>query len=159
MRQIKDKGIAKLYAAALRARKAKATKGLRPAAKRATPKRRKVTRRKAKRRSPPQARAKIVKVMREFYAGELTSHGRRVPRGRPDIAKAIAMSEGRAVAKPKRRVKRRKVLRTAVAAARKPKRRIVKRTAKRRSSPQARSRPSCHQARRANPWTQASEAT
>ena len=58
-------------------------------------------------------RAKVEHVMREFYHGDLTSHGHRV--ARPDVAKAIAMSEGRAASarKPKRRVKRRKAKRAA----------------------------------------------
>ncbi len=130
--RIRDKGIAKLYQQALRSRKAKSTK------KRGA--RRKIGSRKAKRRSRPQARkplsakgrAKAAHVMREFYHGELSAHGHRV--ARPDVAKAIAMSEGRAVSKPKRRRRRKsaKVLRTAAAGARKRKtRRVVKRRAPR----------------------------
>lgn len=101
MRAIKDKGIAKLYAAAVRSRKN--GKGKKH------PKR---VGRKAKRHSRPQARrkltargkAKAAHVMREFYHGALSAHGHRV--ARPDVAKAIAMSEGRAVSKPKRRRRR-----------------------------------------------------
>jgi hypothetical protein len=120
MRKIRDKGIAKLYAAAVRANKN--GKG----------KRHKATKRPAKRRSlTARGKAKAAHVMREFYHGDLTSHGHRV--ARPDVAKAIAMSEGRRTSRPASK-RRRKTAKRAT-----PKRsRPQVRTAKRRSPPQAR---------------------
>lgn len=54
----------------------------------------------ARRRFPkvrsPRGRSKIGTVMGEFQRGQLrSSAGQRVPSTRPDIARAIAMSEGR----------------------------------------------------------------
>ena len=118
MRKIRDKGIAKLYAAAVRA--SKNGKG----------KRHKATKRPAKRRSlTARGKAKAAHVMREFYHGDLTSHGHRV--ARPDVAKAIAMSEGRRTSRPATKRRRKKAKRAAPA-----KRRVVRRTAKRRSPAQ-----------------------
>ena len=122
MRKIRDKGIAKLYAAAVRA--SKNGKG----------KRHKATKRPAKRHSRPQAltargKAKAAHVMREFYHGDLTSHGHRV--ARPDVAKAIAMSEGRRTSRPATK-RRRKTAKRATPKHSRPQ----VRTAKRRSPTQ-----------------------
>jgi hypothetical protein len=102
MRKIRDKGIAKLAAQAHRAQKAKRSR-LNGTSSHPKPRGFKKRRRLGKK-----GKAKASVVMREFYHGELTSHGRRVPRSRPDIGKAIAMSEARAADKPKRRRRRRR---------------------------------------------------
>lgn len=55
----------------------------------------------AARKMPTKGREKVATVMREGYAGNLHmgKTGKKVPKDRPDIMKAIAMSEGRRVAK------------------------------------------------------------
>jgi hypothetical protein len=103
MRKIRDPGIAKLAAAAHRAQKAKRTKLGGSSVHHSSPRGFR-----KRRRLGPKGRAKASVVMSEFFHGSLTSHGRRVPRSRPDIGKAIAMSEGRAADKPKRRRRRRR---------------------------------------------------
>lgn len=44
----------------------------------------------------PTARKKVAKVMQEFHKGDLkhAGTGKSVPKNRPDIARAIALSEG-----------------------------------------------------------------
>lgn len=125
MRKFRSKEVERLYKAAVRSQKAKHSKkapkksGPRRAKRRAAPKRKRLTAR---------GKAKAAHVMREFYAHDLTSHGHRVVR--PDMAKAIAMSEGRAVSKPKRRRRRRKSTRMVRAPARAVKRATLRRAKK-----------------------------
>ena len=66
---------------------------------------------KKKKKKITRGQRKVAKVMREFHAGTLHhgGTGRIVPKSRPDIAKAIAMSEaGLSKKKKKKKLKRRK---------------------------------------------------
>jgi hypothetical protein len=146
MRKIRDKTIAKLYKQALRSSKAKHTTKQSKTRRRASPlAHRDVFGAGARRRRKLglKGREKAAVVMREFYHGKLYSgSGHKVSPSRPDIAKAIAMSEGRRseAPKPRRRRKskvhhlhtRRVVRKTAPSTTKRrpsPRRKTVRRTA------------------------------